>query len=73
MTNIVEILFTVSQPIIIKENQVAQTSNENVNILQHRDKRIRSNQQNPTAIVDQTIFTDGNSSAIGNYNNLFNI
>lgn len=61
MTNIVVILFAVSQP-----------------ILEHRDKRIRSNQQNPTLIVDQTFFTDENSRTnstreIGNYNNLFNI
>lgn len=73
MTNIIEILFTVSQLIMIKKNQVGQTNNENVNILEHRNKQIRSNQQNLIAIVDQTIFADGNSSAIGNYNNLFNI
>ncbi|KAM5550436.1 hypothetical protein ABKV19_027543 [Rosa sericea] len=43
--------------------QSAQTSNKNLNILEHRDKRIRRNQFNPTVILDQALFAHGSSNA----------
>ncbi|KAM5583353.1 hypothetical protein ABKV19_003310 [Rosa sericea] len=51
------------QPIIVEGGQSAQTSNKNLNILEHRDKRIRRNQFNPTVILDQALFAHGSSNA----------
>ncbi|XP_062000159.1 uncharacterized protein LOC133717461 [Rosa rugosa] len=53
----------VCQPIMVEGGHSAQTSNKNLNILEHRDKRIRRNQFNPTVILDQTLFAHGSSTA----------
>ncbi|XP_061997178.1 uncharacterized protein LOC133714912 [Rosa rugosa] len=47
----------------LRQEEVAEISNENVNILHRCDKRIRSNQLSATLLADQRLYADRNSNA----------
>ncbi|XP_040361974.1 uncharacterized protein LOC112164813 [Rosa chinensis] len=52
----------VSQPIVATDNEALEMTNEDMSILEHRDKRIRTNRQIPTVIVNQPLSLDEHSS-----------